>query len=437
MNPLVSYIIRFLIDGDKTSRLAYRVGYTSDVRDFHKYNVVIVPSSFFRDHVYGTPASMPQLPLNEIEGVPLLFGSPEIKWHSDTLIVHADIIAGAYFLLSRYEEIRKRHVRDEYGRFPGKESLPYQAGFIHRPVVDEYGKLLRNWLRETGVPLTEPTPQIQKIWLTHDVDAPFYCRTLRNVMRETIKGKGIGKALSWFRKPLEEDPYYTFPWLTEQDNTLVNTLGIERSEAVYFLKAGGCSAQDKPHYHLHTPDGQALLKLLQSQKASLGLHASYDAGKKPSLITHEHKVLGRITGRPIRYNRHHYLACREPEDYIWLERAGITDDFTMGYPDVAGFRLGTSHPVRWINPGNRHLSSLRLHPLSVMDVALSEQKYMGLSYDEAYAYCLGLINQVEKANGELVLLWHNDSVSEMKTRMDSASWHRQLYAALIEELRKR
>ena len=31
-------------------------------------------------------------------------------------------------------------------------------------------------------------------------------------------------------------------------------------------------------------------------------------------------------------------------------RAGITDDFTMGYADIAGFRLGTCRSVRWINP---------------------------------------------------------------------------------------
>ena len=38
---------------------------------------------------------------------------------------------------------------------------------------------------------------------------------------------------------------------------------------------------------------------------------------------------------------------------VWLEKAGITDDFTIGYPDVAGFRLGTSRPVHWINPENK------------------------------------------------------------------------------------
>lgn len=118
---------------------------------------------------------MPKLPLEEIEGVPLLFGSSKTEWQGDTWVVHADIIASAYFLLTRYEEIRKRNIRDIHGRFPGKESLPFKAGFIHRPIVDEYGRLLRRWLRQARVQsAVEPTPHIQKVWLTHDVDAPFF-----------------------------------------------------------------------------------------------------------------------------------------------------------------------------------------------------------------------------------------------------------------------
>jgi hypothetical protein len=366
-----------------------------------------------------------------------LFGEAETAWQGDTFVVYADIIASAYFLLTRYEEIRRREVRDEHGRFPGKESLPYRAGFIHRPVVDEYGKLLRGWLREAGVSIPEPAPRIRKIWLTHDIDAPFYCRSLRNAVRETVKGKGLKSALRLLKQPLEEDPYYTFPWLMEQDDKVIGQLGRKRSNALYFIKAGGKSVQDKPHYNLRTPDGTSLLRLLQSRHAVLGLHSSYDAGKNPLFIEKERELLGKASRQKIRHNRHHYLAGREPEDLILLERAGITDDFTMGYPDVAGFRLGTSRPVHWINPANKHVSSLILHPLTVMDVALSETKYMNLSYKEAFNYCLCLINRTEQANGEVVMLWHNDTVSEWQTREGAVEWHRSLYAALTDELKER
>ena len=176
--------------------------------------------------------------------------------------------------------------------------------------------------------------------------------------------------------------------------------------------------------------------LCKIEKARIGLHSSYDAGKTPALISTEKEQLEKQTGKPVTYNRHHYLASREPEDMDWLEKAGITDDFTMGYPDVAGFRLGTSRPVHWINPENRRISSLVLHPLTIMECSLNEPVYMNLDYEDALAYSRQLIQQVARANGELVLLWHNDSITTRIKPNVSVDWQRKLFAAIIKELVK-
>ena len=121
---------------------------------------------------------------------------------------------------------------------------------------------------------------------------------------------------------------------------------------------------------------------------------------------------------------------------VWLEKAGITDDFTIGYPDVAGFRLGTSRPVHWINPENKRISPLILHPLAIMECSLNEPVYMNLGYEGALAYSTQLIKQVASANGELVLLWHNDSITTRIKPNVSVDWQRKLFAAIIEELIK-
>ncbi|MDR2810888.1 MAG: polysaccharide deacetylase family protein [Tannerellaceae bacterium] len=434
MEKIISYIVKFLIGGEKAGTFGSLVGYTDDESKFSRYKVVILPSPFFKENVYGEAESIPKLPLNTIQGVPLLFGTPQVEWFRETLVVHADIIAASYFLLTRYEELCKRNERDAYGRFAGKSSLPYRAGFIHRPVVDEYGKLLREWLRHAHVDVAEPKPEISKIWLTHDVDAPFYCRTLRNFARVSIKGEGWRHALNYLTGPLEQDPYYTFPWLLKLSNSLKNTIGNERSETVFFFKSSGSSPEDKPKYNLYSRDMRKLLALCASENVTVGLHSSFDAGKTPSLITSELELLEKATGRTIRYNRHHYLASREPEDMDWLERTGITDDFTMGYADVAGFRLGTCHPVHWINPENKRISSLLLHPLTIMECSLSERQYMNLAYNEAFAYCRQLAEQVAQAGGELVLLWHNDSIAKNEAPGISTNWQRKLLASLIRNI---
>lgn len=426
----ISYIIRFLLNGEDEA-LVSQVGYTHDPKKFTDYKVVIIPSPFFNDEVYLTEASLPTLPLNEIEQTPLLFGEPRIERQADTLIVYADIIASSYFLLSRYEEVMKREIRDEYGRFPGKESLPCRAGFIHRPIVEEYGCLLRGWLRQVGVPITEPSVGIRKVWLTHDVDAPFFCRSFRNFVREVVRGNGVFQTFKRLFRPVGSDPYYMFPWLLDRGNLLQKAIGMKRCESVFFLKGGGKSVEDKPYYSLSSADIQKLLEQLKASGATIGLHSSFDAGKVPSLIVSEHEKVEKAVGKPIVYNRHHCLSSREPEDMDWLETYGLTADFTMGYADVAGFRLGTSRRVQWMNPLTGVLSSLLLYPLTIMDVTLSEAKYMGLDYDMALDYCRLLISQVAKVNGELVLLWHNNSVSELNT----VNWQRKLYEQLTEELK--
>lgn len=431
MNQTIYYIIRFLLGVDRAGAYSSLIGYTSDVRLFHKYKVVIVPSGFFQSSVYGTPESLPQLPLKEIEGVPLLFGTPKEECFEETWVIYADIIASSYFLLSRYEEIQKRDIRDKHGRFPGKESLPYKAGFIHRPIVEEYGKLLRHWLRKACVHIPEPQPELQKIWLTHDVDAPFFCRSLRNICRETLKGIGFRKALKLYQGPLEKDPYYTFPWMLEQDSLVKSRFG-DRCHILFFLKAGGRHANDKPHYQVRSHDIQKLLHLFKKNKALLGLHSSYEAGIYPDLIPEEKMRLEHDWKlENIHLNRHHYLASREPEDLTKLIKAGITDDFTMGYADVSGFRLGTCRPVKWINPMTRQLTSLTLHPLSVMDCTLSESQYMGLSPDEAYQYCAGLVREIRQHRGEIVWLWHNTSFAGTES-----DYHKKLYVRLLNLLKR-
>ncbi len=430
-HPALQYIIHFLLGENIPEELVSTIGYTSNRKHFDQYSAVIIPSGFFANHCYGTAASMPQLPLQEIEGVPLLFGSPKIEMEGDTLVIHADLIASTYFLITRYEELIQRSKRDEHGRFPGKESLPYRAGFIHRPIVDEYRILLRKWLQQSGLRVPEVKKQVQKVWLTHDVDAPTLYRSWKGVIRSIRDKRGFLYSLKAKFGAVEDDPYYTFPWLFDRNNALRHALGKAYCQSIIFLRSGGNSKQDKPHYCLQSKDIRHLLKEAKKNKVLIGLHSSYQAGCKPKRIKKELEKLERLTGERVRMNRHHFLNSREPEDMTQLEAAGITDDFTMGYADVAGFRLGTSYPVRWINPMTRRLSSIVLHPLTIMDCTLEEKKYMGLNEEEATVYCSNLIEQVTNVGGELTLLWHNTSV-----QVNTDSYLRHLYSYLLKEIEK-
>ena len=115
MTDIEAYIVRFLL-GDHLTEDVYRlVGYTSDPRDYANYKLVIVPSGFFNEEVYGTASTLPRLPLPTIENIPLLFGSPDVIRVGDTLVTRADFIASAFFLISRYEEWMRKDCRNKHG----------------------------------------------------------------------------------------------------------------------------------------------------------------------------------------------------------------------------------------------------------------------------------------------------------------------------------
>jgi hypothetical protein len=437
MPDIIKYIIRFLVGEGLPSEFLEQIGYTANQEDFHKYKLVILPSSFFSTEIYGTLASLPHLPLQIWEESPILFGNPVVEQISNTIVLHADLIASTYFLISRYEEMVQKGKRDVHGRFPGKESLPYRAGFIDSPLVDEYGKLLRTKLRETGFEVPEPPQEIKKIYLTHDVDQLSHYRSFRGFMGGLLRGirrpNEGNKAIKSYFGGLKNDPWYTSPWLFKLDNSVRQKLGANRCEPIVFIKVGGGSRkEDKPFIAHHIPDFQTLIKLCKRKNISFGLHTSYEAGIHPDRIAGEKKHLERVSKKTILYNRNHFLNSREPQDMQALIDAGITDDFTMGYAAVAGFRLGTCRPVKWINPIKKELTSLTLHPLTIMDGSLSDKRYMYLNAHDAYEYCIRLIDMVENWSGELVLLWHNTSVED-----NPQSYHRNLYSEIIKYLKKK
>lgn len=436
MEEIIRYIIRFLIGDHLAEDIAELVGYTSDEKDFAQYKLVIKPSHFFEDGIYGTQESLPNLPLKLWEELPILYGEAVEEMVGDTLVLHADLVAGTYFLISRYEEMVRRNVRDIHQRFPGKESLPYRAGFIDRPIIEEWGAVLRLKLREIGVEANDPPRKINKVYLTHDVDQLAHYRNIRGMVGGLLRGirrpKEAKQAIQSYFGGLILDPWYTFPYLFRLDTELQKKMGTKNCEIITFIRSHNSKRkEDKPIVNLAHPDYKQLIQYTKRRKATIGLHISYEAGCNPTLIGEEKKRLEKFTRLKINYNRNHFLNNREPEDFEYQISSGITDDFSMGYADMAGFRLGTCKEVRWINPIEKKLTKLRLHHLTIMDITLSEKKYMFMNAHDALQYCQSLIDTVRNAHGEISLLWHNNSVEQ-----NVNSYQRTLYKDVLKYIQK-
>lgn len=395
--------------------------------------VSIVPSGFFGEG-YGTKTSLPSLPLEQVDGAPLLFGTPRVERDGGRLIVHADIVASSFFLATRYEEVARRDVRDEHGRFPGAESLPARAGFLERPLVDEYASLLRRWLTDLGVTVP-PTRRRFRALLTHDVDyvrlfgsgplAPL--RTAVHAWRGQRRPREVLTSLAVSLR-LRSDPYDTFGEIAQLDAGA--GVGSDVTcEAIHFFMA----AQRGPHdgmYDIGGPAARRAIGLLQEAGARVGLHASYAAGRDPSLLAHERAALEAACGQPVIRNRHHFLAWREPEDGWEMARAGLVWDSTLGYSDRPGFRLGVCRPIELLDPMSLEPFGIEEHPLVLMDCTLSRPDCLGLPEEEAFERASRLMDQARTHDGEFVALWHNNVFDRAPENVYLA----RLYGRLVEAL---
>ncbi len=386
MNDIIDYILSFLLYGD--TEAAKRVGYTDDATLFEQYEVVIVPN-----HHLGKDLVYPD------------FDSPVVEQVGKTHVIHTDIVYNTFFFISRAEELINPE-RDEHGRFSAKNSILGHNNRLLIPLVDEYAHLLMKLLN-----LPSPAPCYSHIYLTHDIDSIACYRHLRGVLGGIKRGKI--KLVIQSLHDIYQDPIYTFPWLMEQDNQLPN------ATQVYFVKRTHGRGYDYPQYCLRGHDYQQLKSVLQSNNAILGLHSSYYGGL-PSME--------KCTAIPNwQYHRSHYLRC-SIDQMQRLAEAGVSDDFTMGFPDRIGFRLQTTRAVRWINPKTMTLTNLTLHPLTIMDCTLSNANYMNLNEDEAYFSSEELLDRVRRYAGEVVLLWHNSTFANVP-------YQQSLYVKLLKGLR--
>ena len=389
MKEIIDYIIQFLLYGNEQA--AKQVGYTANEEEWQNYRVVIVPSGQL-----GKEIVMPDF--SEAKGERLeAKGTEQPTW-----IIRTDIVYNTFFFISRAEELINAQ-RDEHGRFLAKYSILGKNNRLMIPTVDEYARMLMKLL---DLPL--PTPSFSQIYLTHDIDTVAHYRHWRGAIGGILRGQWRKVIASL--KNLHNDPAFTFSWLIAQDKK------VEGAECIYFVKDTMGKGYDYPQYKLDGKDFETAEMLIENSGAKIGWHGSYYGGDKAN----------RLLGDKAGLHRSHYLRC-SIDQMQRLAEVGVTDDFTMMFPDQVGFRLQTTRAVRWINPKTMTLTDLVLHPLTVMDCTLSNSNYMNLSEDEAYFECQRLFDKVHQNAGEVVILWHNTIVT-------NDGYHRALYPKLLNLL---
>ncbi len=329
-----------------------------------------------------------------------------------------DIFAAIFYLISRYEEYLP-HELDMYGRYAHENSLAYRSGFLNVPVVNI-------WLHDFKQELSGMFPSVAfqqsdfKFIPTYDIDIAWSYKEkgfLRNAAG-FLRSPSIGRITAMLG--LKEDPYDSYQYL--HDLHSLNRL----SPVYFFLVAKENSVYDKNIL----PQSTALQTLIKehSAKYKTGLHPSWKSNSVETILKEEKAVLEQITGGEINLSRQHYIKFALPQTYQRLLDAGITEDYSMGYGSINGFRASAASSYFWYDLSKEKSTTLRIYPFCFMDAnCFYEQK---LSTEESYKEIMHYYLACKQVNGTLITILHNNFIG---TDKKFAGWQ-ELYSKFISQL---
>lgn len=355
-----------------------------------------------------------------LDNIIRLYGEEKLDTTRDSIRCEVDLFAGLFFMLTRWEEALPVE-KDLHGRFPASEAMIVKAGFILRPVVDEYAALMRGWLKALSYPVPEHRSDY-KVVPSCDVDMPYYWRSKplwKSLGGRLLKHWNVFETVKDYREYTgvatgnAKDPFDTFEYLMD--------LGEKNGCRFQFNFIGGGNTKFEDYYPINDPFITGLMSSIKSRGHHIGLHPSYDTYTDAKMIAIEKQAVEQTAGMSISSSRQHYLRFAVPETWRALSEAGMTEDSTMGYAAEPGFRCGTCKPFFVFDIHAREQLSLIERPMLIMDVSF--RMYKQLSITQSIALCEEIKAQVKKHQGELVILWHNSSLSQVD---GWEGWHKVL-----------
>lgn len=341
--------------------------------------------------------------------VPILFGSGSNEFITEkdgVLTVESDIIAGAFYFLSGWQE-HYSEKRDRHGRFPYEASIQKKLGIATFPVVNYYFDVLRTAVEKAyGISLSprKPNGHAFGLCLTHDVD---HCESAWKIAGiDAVKRGDV--FTPWklvFRKLLGRDVWFNFEEVMSEEEAL------GAHSTFFFIPARGKqNGYPNADYDITSGKMRAVMSEMQRRGFEVALHGSFGSHENSGQLREEKSKLPAVVAG----NRFHFLKWDATKSGEAIESAGLDYDSTLGFAGHVGFRHAYCHPFRPFNLAeNRPFNFLEI-PLNVMDTTYWLKNYMGLDLSEMPASLDEVRSEVECFGGCMTLLWHNNTFSPYK-----------------------
>lgn len=387
--PRLRYIAGFIFTGI----LGLSIEFTTDKRKLGKHKIINYSSENIKGSLkiypdtllFETGISSKDISISQWKGLPVFFPT------SSDSDIPFDILAASFYLITRYEEYLKFEP-DEFGRFRASSSVAFKNEFLQIAVVDRWVNELAKVLLLKFNTLAFRRNEY-KAMLTINADQPFVIsginlvRSLGGIFRDKTKGFP------------EKDPFEVFEY--------IERLGIN-SNIRYFFPVGDNSQYDKnPSWK-----NKEYRKLIQNtaSRFETGLHPSLHASDSLIVIKKEVLRLSTILEREISSGMFHYTRDIS-KSYRNIKKAGIKEDFSMGYPDEPGFRAGIARPYYFFDIDDNRQTTLKIFPYQITDEVLDSGGY---NEEASKEMILKLINETRSAGGLFISLWHNSLLAGNK-----------------------
>lgn len=316
-----------------------------------------------------------------------------------------DPVASVFYVLSRYEEYLE-FTPDEHGRFKAKDSVQAKNGWLQSPICDYWSEAILKWLEELYHCKLNPVNS-SELLLTFDIDNTYAFRYKNPI--QLLGGRikdfltGNHQRMDLRRNVLndeEKDPFDTF-------DTIIRLSESTIPVRVFWL-LGDLHKYDR-NVPWTQPFHQRLIRNV-NQVVPVGIHPSYYSNTQIRKVSEERGRLEFILNQPVYDSRQHFLKIEFPGTFRRLASLGMKRDYSIGFADDTGFRLGTARPVAFYDLEKDEVTDLTLIPFVYMDGTLNQ--YLGKTPDEAKRSIENLVGEVKRYGGIFCCIWHNETIGE-------------------------
>ena len=391
ITPRISYTFSVIFERILNSPVSF-------ITNIDIFSATQGPKMAYSSHKIETPIWMEATPLlfekNIVKQniIPVKKGNDTLFFSTENGNFSIDFAAVIFYLISRYEEYYEDNELDKHGRFQYQNSVAHQLGW-HRKLMAHRLSLALAQIIEAHYPEFKYSLPKFKEFSTHDVDIAFqykgkpwwrWCGAVAKALLQ-LRFKHAHNYLKTTLGKEVADPFAHF----EKKNT--------QNKPIYFILTSNFTKYDK-NISYKTKAFRELIYHLE-EFSEIGIHPSYYSSRKTSLIEKEKKRLETILQLQITKSRQHFLRFRFPDTFQALIKSGITDDYSLGWTNEAGFRASIAVPYPFFDLVKNEETELLLHPLALMDGIFSK--------NEEKAVWNELREEVKKMGGNFIVLTHN------------------------------